>query len=200
MRQLAVGFLGSVSILGAIAWSAASHEQSQQYFTVRAGPVPNARISALSGTFQMLKAGPGKGIPSSGVGGACLVFSAADLPDLSDIAAKKCSANHECQSEHASAGYCDGKAHSCWMRPKSDVSGSATCNRPIAMTAAVLNRVPAAHPANVGLLGVKPGARVRVVACLNKGAPPFPNKKAPCALIDSADRVEVMGPVATVHP
>jgi len=165
------------------------------YYTVRAGPVADARIDALSGTFQMLKVSAANGIPSNGRGGACLVFAAGDLPGLDQIANKRCETNAQCQDANASAAYCDAQTHSCWVRPKKDPSGSQTCNRPITMTPTTLNPVPA-NPVDASPLDVKPGAKVRVVACLNKlGASP---QLTGCGSIDGADRIEVFGPVATV--
>jgi hypothetical protein len=49
-------------------------------------------------------------------------------------------------------------------------------------------------------LDIKPGAKVRVVACLNQiGFKPPPNGTG-CPSIDGPDRIEVFGPVATVKP
>ena len=166
-------------------------------FTVRAGPVSNAQLASLEGTFQMLRSGAPDAIPSSGTGGACLVFAAADL-GYPRMAAKQCTTNQQCYTgEGERAAYC-ASDNTCWARPRLDVYGQFTCNRPITMTPAALNPVPR-QPVDAGVLEVKAGAKVRVVACLNKGAPPWPNNKAPCAHRDHAGRIEVLGPVATVR-
>lgn len=166
-------------------------------FTVRAGPVSNAQLASLEATFQMLKSGAPDAIPSSGTGGACLVFPAADL-GYPRMAAKTCTTNQQCYTgEGERAAYC-ASDNTCWARPRLDIYGQFTCNRPITMTPATLNPVPK-RPLDAGVLDVKAGARVRVVACLNKGSPPWPDNKAPCAYPDHADRIDVMGPVATVR-
>jgi hypothetical protein len=176
----------------------ASANAATDYYKVLPGPVPDAKLSALSGTFQLLKVSAADGIPSDDKrGGACLVFAAADLPG-SGLAGKTCSTNLECQSAGVSAGYC-GPEHKCWARPLSDPQGDKTCNRPITMSPNVRNPVPI-QPVDAGALGVKAGAQVRVVACLNKtGWVPGP-KGTGCPSIDGADRMEVMGEPAKVHP
>ena len=166
-------------------------------FTVRAGPVANAQIGALSGTFQMLKSGAPDAIPSSGMGGACLVFDPAAL-GYTRMAAMQCTTNKDCSDTgEGSAGYCDPD-RKCWARPKGDLDGGKTCNRPLQMTAATLNPVPK-QPVDAASLDVKAGTKVRVVACLNKGGPPFPPPRPPCGLPVSDDRIELFGPVATVR-
>ena len=177
----------------------ASANAATDYYKVRAGPVPNAKLNALSATFQLLKVSEAEGIPSDGHGGACLIFAAADL-GYSKMAATQCHTNLECNThEGESAAYCDTQTNSCWARPGSDPSGAKTCNRPIQMSPNVLNPVPV-QPVDAGALGIKAGANVRVVACLNKGAGPYPGGDPPCKKIDSADRMEVMGVPAKIHP
>jgi hypothetical protein len=222
MRQLIIGFVSIAALAtggcssktsetsGANAGTeqAATNAAAEDHYTVRAGPVANAKISALAGTFQMLKVAAPNGIPSNGRGGACLVFAAADL-GLSEMAGTSCTKNSDCESTQngndgkpASAYYCDGQTKSCWARPGSDLSGAETCNRPITMTAAALNPVPSttAGPADAGTLGVKPGAKVRVLACVQAtGAIPGLTGTG-CGSIDGTDRIEVMGPVATIKP
>ena len=164
-------------------------------YTVRAGPVASAKIDALSGSFQLLKSGAPDAIPSSGMGGACLVFAAADL-GYAKMAAMQCQSNQQCYTgEGESAAYCD-LDKKCWARPGTDPLGAKTCNRPVAMSPAVLNPVPR-QPVDAGALAVKAGTKVRVVACLNKGFPPFASGP-PCGKKDSPDRIEVLGPLATV--
>lgn len=169
--------------------------EATDYFTVRPGTVSNARITALAGEFQMLKVAAANGIPSSGMGGACLVVAAVDM----GLQNRSCTTNQQCQDPGAAAAYCETKTNSCWVRPKADPRGDKTCNRPVTMTPTTLNPVPK-QPVDATPLGVKPGAKVRVVACLNTGGPPFPNNRPPCSLVDSADRIEEFGPVATVKP
>lgn len=207
MRRHAIAILAGTILLSAACDKAPEKEDAEaaeagrapgDYFTVRAGPVANAKLGALSGNFQLLKVAAANGIPSSGLGGACIVFAPADL-GLAELAAKSCSSNQDCQGSSASAAYCDIKTRSCWARPASDPTGAKTCNRPVAMTPTTLNPVPAT-PVDAGSLGVRAGAKARVVACLNKGGPPWPTPRPPCGQIDSPDRIEVMGPVATVQP
>lgn len=174
-----------------------------EYFTIRAGPIAPAKISALSGNFQMLKVGAGAGIPSPKVGGACIVFSAADL-GITKIAGATCNINSDCEDSGVAAYYCHAPTHSCWVRPSTDPKGDDTCNRPIPMTAAVLNPVPKTPitAATATKLGIKAGTRARVVACLNQTGfvrPPNPHPTG-CPSIDGPDRIEDFGPVATIHP
>lgn len=160
-------------------------------YTVRPGPIPNAKLAALAGTFQLLKVSGPDAIPSDGHGGACLVVPAN---------APTCSKNSDCPSSNGIAGYCDTeKTHTCWATPSGDPGGVKSCNRPILMYPNVLNPVPV-QPVDAASIGIKVGDKVRVVACLNKGAPPYPGGVAPCKKIDSPDRIEVMGETATVKP
>ena len=163
------------------------------YYTVRAGPVPNAQITALAGTFQLLKASAANGIPSDRLGGGCLIFAAADL-GYTKMAAMQCHQNADCYTgEGESAGYCDGQTHSCWAKP-GNVPDEALCNKHIILNVNELTPAPKS-PFDASKV-VKAGAKVRVDACLNKaGADPGATG---CGSKDGADRIEVMGPVATV--
>ena len=248
MRQF-IGILCSTALLTAAACSKTPEGQApesvnagsedaaaaESYYTVEAHDIPhaNANITAVQGTFAMVPAPAGTGIPSSGLGGACLVFTAKDL-GFTAMDAKKCTTNQDCY--HApedptatganaykassyvpasdpthrenSYGYCDTQNKQCWSKPIGG-PGSAgeppVCNRPIKMTAGTVNALPKKPPApGPGAMPVdvskwvKPGARVRVVACLNKGGPTFPGKP-PCGEIVSADRIEVMGKPTPLH-
>ncbi|HET9355171.1 MAG TPA: hypothetical protein VFO42_03290 [Sphingomicrobium sp.] len=166
-------------------------------FVVRAGPVANAQLGALSGTFQMLKSGAPDAIPSGGTGGACLVFAAADL-GFTQMAANQCTTNLQCSTNENPVGYCDTGTGTCWSRPNRPNARAALCNAGITLTPNALTPVPV-QPSDAGQFGVAPGAKVRVVACLNKGSPPWPNNRAPCAYPDHSDRIEVLGPVTTVR-
>jgi hypothetical protein len=224
MRQFTIGILCGAAFFALTSCNKSPQGQASEpanaggeaspaatdYFTVRAGPVANAKVTALSGTFQMLKVSAAQGIPSNGVGGACIVFAAADL-GYPVMASRSCTTNLSCQTgengndgKPASAFYCHQATHTCWARPGSDPFGNATCNRPITMTPAVLNPVPpdppGAGPVDATKLGIKPGAKTRVVACLNKGQPPYPPPGPGCRQIDSNDRIEDFGPIATVKP
>lgn len=165
-------------------------------YTVRAGPVPNAQASALSGTFQLLQTGDPSGIPSNRTGGACLAFPAADL-GFTQMAAKQCSKNSDCSvTTENPVGYCDVGAKTCWSRPNRPGARAALCNTGITLNANDLNSVPA-QPVNVAPLGIAIGAKVRVIACLNKaGAVP---SATGCASKDGPDRIEVLGPIATIR-
>lgn len=169
----------------------------QQFFTVRAGAVNNARLDSLSGTFQLQRTGPPQGIPSDGLGGACLVFPAADL-GYPQMAAKQCQANSDCSTPGENLiGYCN--EGSCWSRPKNDPTGSKTCNRPVAMTPGTLNPVPR-QPVDAGALAVKAGAKVRVLACLNKrGFVPGPAPNGTGCAGTGADALHDWGTTATVR-
>ena len=221
MRQFCLGILCSAAFL-ATACNKSSDNQApadlnaggeqgaaaaDEYFTVRAGPVANAKISALAGNFQMLKVAAAIGIPSKGSGGACLTFAAADL-GFAKMATTKCTTNTDCYTREngndgmpASAAYCDAPTRSCWAKPKSQGAANALCNKGKIFPASKLNPVPD-PPDGSGQIDVskwvKPGAKVRVVACVQKpytGPPP-----PPCGQVESADRIEVLGPVATVKP
>lgn len=165
-------------------------------YTVRAGPVPNAQVAALSGTFQLLETGSPSGIPSTRVGGACLVFPAADL-GFTQMAAKQCSKNSDCATTGENpVGYCDVAEHKCWSRPNQPTARPALCNVGGTLNPSDLNAVPK-QPVDVAQFNIAPGAKVRVVACINKtGASPTGTG---CGSPDGPDRIEVMGPVATIR-
>ena len=226
MRQFTIGMLcGAAALLatscnkptanqaaGAVNAGGEAAAAAQDYYTVNALPVPDAKISALQGKFKMLKVGEADGIPSDGLGGACLVFAAADLGFPVMAANKTCTTNLSCKTGEigndgtaASATYCDGKTHTCWAKPGANGAGLALCNKGIVMKPDDLNVAPADPPAGGGPIDaskfkIKPGAKVRVVACLQK----IDAIKGPggtgCPSIDGKDRIEVMGPVATVKP
>ena len=210
MRRIQFGLLCGAAILLAACSSktddstnvGAESAAEQDYFTVRAGPVSPGEIGSVGGNFQMLKVSAANGIPSDGVGGACLVFAAADL-GFPQMAAKSCTKHEDCtigetgnDGMAASAAYCDGKTHSCWAKPKAANAGNALCNRPITMTPTVLNAVPK-QPVDVRTFKVKPGAKVRVVACLNKSD--IDVTKTGCASTTPTDAVYDLGPVATLR-
>ena len=176
---------------------------AEEYYTVRAGPVANAKINALSGDFQVLKVSAAQGIVSDRRGGACLIFRPEDL-GFSKMAAKSCTSNKDCYTgEGESAGYCDLGAHQWWAKPSTFDAANALCNKGKIFDAGTVNSVPA-DPPGPGPIDVskwvKPGAKVRVVACIGKPWNPPPPPAPPCGQVDTADRVEVMGPAATVKP
>jgi len=191
------------------------------YYTVRADDVADANLTALQGTFAMVSATAADGIPAAGLGGACLAFTAKDL-GFSTMDGKRCTSNADCSVDAPAGtapnspeaysyapdparpdhrenrfGYCDTQNKQCWSKPITDNGNNAVCNRPVTMTPGTLNPVPK-QPIDVSKW-VKQGAKVRVVACLNKGGPNF-NGKPPCGQIVSADRIEVLGnKPATLH-
>ena len=168
---------------------------SDDLYTVNAGPVANANVGSLSGWFKMLKA-PAQGIPSDRLGGACLVFAAADL-GFTKMAAKSCTKNSDCYTgEGESAGYCDGKTHACWAKPSTFDAANALCDKGKVFPLNVQNPIPVT-PIDASKW-VKPGAKVRVTACINKkGFVPGPNGTG-CPTKDGTDRIEELGPIATV--
>jgi hypothetical protein len=202
MRQFTIGILSATALAAAIGLSyESSGKTGPSYYKIVAHPVTKQNLTALQGTFRMIKTSAGGGIPSNRIGGGCLVFAAADL-GLSAMAGTSCTKNDDCKSSQsgndgkpASAYYCHRQTRSCWARPGSDPFGKDTCNRPITMTPNVHNPAPV-RPVDASKLGVKKGAHVRVVACLNKI--PYPSTGAGCKAIDSTDRMEVFGPVANV--
>jgi hypothetical protein len=222
MRQFTIGVLCSAAFLASAACNKSPENQAPEavnagsdeaagtdkYYTVNALPVPDARITALQGKFKMVEAGAADGIPSDGTGGACLVFAAADL-GYPAMAAKSCTTNKSCATGEigtdgtaASATYCDGKTHSCWAKPGSNGAALALCNKGIKMKPDDLNFAPADPPAGKGPIDagkwVKPGAQVRVVACLQRiDAVKGPGGNG-CPTVDGDARIEVMGPVANV--
>jgi hypothetical protein len=230
MRQFTVGLLAGSILLStacsknpgenASSTEGARSAAAQDYFTVRAGPVANAKINALAGTFQMLKVGQGNGIPSDGKGGACLAFRAADL-GFTEMAKAVCHSNSDCSHEAPPGttgdeafsyapdpgnpahrenryGYCDQSSNQCWSKPIVNGGNEKVCNRPITMTPTTLNPVPK-DPIDVTQLNVSSKGQVRVVACINKGTAPYPGGRPPCSKVVSPDRIEVMGPSANVH-
>lgn len=219
MRQLTIGLLCGAIFLAAgcnkpqsnapAELNASGEEASAagDYYTVRAGPVANAKITALAGTFQMLKVSAAKGIPSDLRGGGCLVFKASDLPNLPIMAGTSCNTNTDCQTADTeySAAYCHAETHTCWAKPKKNNAADRLCNKAKIFPVNTLNPIPADPPApGTGPIHVsewvKPGAKVRVVACVGKPWNPPPPPLPPCAQIDTPDRIEVMGPEATVKP
>ena len=169
--------------------------QAEEYFTVRAGPIANAQVAAVDGTFQMLKVGAGNGIPSTGRGGACIVFDPADL-GFAEMAGKQCTTNKSCDTNETSGfAYCDTRTAKCWVKLEG-APGEALCNRPITMTATTINHVPK-QPTPATDSKVKPGTKARVVACLNKTGANIPVDG--CGSVDGTERIEVMGPVATLR-
>jgi hypothetical protein len=225
MRQFIIGILCSAAFLGGCssnsnetAGTNASGETAaaEEYFTVRAGPVANASASAISGTFQMLKVAQANGIPSAGRGGACLAFRASDL-GFTEMAKIQCQTDAQCSNpapdgttgpdagsyapdpanpthRESRYGYCgDGI---CWSKPIQPGADPAVCNRPITMTANVLNPVPKT-PSDLRPYSIKRGAKVRVVACLNKAG--IDPTKTGCASVSGTDLVHDMGPVGTVR-
>lgn len=163
-------------------------------FTVRAGPVANAQLDALSGTFQVLKSGSPDAIPSALIGGACLAFPAADL-GFTQMAAKQCSKNSDCSTPGENEfGYCDTQAGTCWARPAGPAARAAFCDTGKVRTLNDINSVPV-QPVDASQFRIRSGSKVRVVACLNKtGA-----TRTGCASNDGPDRIEVLGPVATIR-
>jgi hypothetical protein len=175
--------------------NAQAQPDREQRYTIRAGPVPDARIGALSGTYQLLATADPSGIPSNRSGGACLVFPAADL-DFPLMAAVQCSNNQSCTTTENPNGYCDVPARTCWSRPNRPDARGKLCNTGLILNPNDLNPVPAVA-VDAASLGLRPGARVRVIACLNKlGADPVGTG---CRSKDGPDRIEVMGPVATLR-
>lgn len=218
MRQFTIGILCTTAFLAAAGCNKTSQNEgpaanlevenatgnvtdTEKYFTVRAGPVAPAKIAALSGDFELQEVSKTVGIPSTGSGGACLVFSAADL-GIAKIAGSTCNINSDCEDDGVAAYYCHAPSHSCWVRPKSDPKGDYTCNRPLVMSPGVVNHAPKTPVDAATKLGLKPGVRVRVVACLNQKGfvpPPNPNPTG-CPSINGPDRIEVMGPEGKMKP
>lgn len=166
---------------------------ADEYYTVRAGPVPNANANSLSGTFQLHKASAQNGIPSERKGGACLVFDAAGLGLTKMAAIKNCKLNNDCKTDESyGAQYCDAQTKSCWAKPAGPIN-AGLCLKGVILDVNAVNAVPP-QPLDLATYGVvlKPEAKVRVVACLNKTG------TTACGLVDSNDRIEVFGPEATV--
>ena len=165
-------------------------------YTIRAGPVPNARLGALAGTFQILETGGPDSIPSSRLGGACLAFRAADL-GFTQMAAKRCTKNSQCTTPGENEyGYCDVQTSQCWAKPTGPAANPALCQKGQVWSAVDLHPVPA-QAVNAAQFSIKPGAQVRVVACLNKSG--INVSATGCASKDGPDRIEVLGPIATVR-
>ena len=166
---------------------------AEEYYTVRAGPVPNANANSLSGTFQLHKASAQTGILSERKGGACLVFDAAGLGLTKMAAIKNCTLNSDCKTdERYGAQYCDAQTKTCWAKPTGPIN-PALCLKGVVLDVNAVNAVPPqpVDPAQFGV-ALKPEAKVRVVACLNKAG------TTGCGQVDSNDRIEVFGPEATI--
>lgn len=178
---------------------------SEEYYNIRAGTVTAAVASALSGNFQLQRTGAPRGVLSNGNGGACLVFASADVQPQMPA---QCRTNAECKVPGTTvSGYCDaggggagGETGTCWARPPRDLPGLKTCNRGVMTSQGALNPVPA-EPVNVAALGVQPGARVRVLACLNKQGyvPGGVSAGGTGCAGTNVDAVHDWGPVATVR-
>lgn len=176
---------------------------SEEYYTIRAGTVTAAVASALSGNFQLQRTGAPRGVASNGNGGACLVFASADVQPQMPA---QCRTNAECKVPGQNvSGYCDAgtggeETGTCWARPPGDLPGLKTCNRGVMTTQGALNPVPA-QPVDVATLGVRPGAKVRVLACLNKQGfvPGGANVGGTGCAGTNVDAVHDWGPVATVR-
>lgn len=214
MRRLAIGILCGTAFLASSCSQPSDNQTPEaanaggevaaaaEYFTVRAGPVSNAKISALSGNFQILKVAAPNGIPSDRRGGACFVFGAADL-GYAKMATKSCTKNADCYTgEGESAAYCHTETRTCWAKPSANDAANKLCNKGKIFPTNDLNPIPADAPAGSGPIDVsewvKPGAKVRVVACVGKPWSPPPPPLPPCGRVDTPDRIEVMGPVATI--
>ena len=236
MRQFIIGIVCSTAFLAAASCNKSSENQVSEavnatgneadgpYYSIQADDIADSTITAVKGTFHMENATAADGIPSTGSGGACLVFTAKDL-GFTAMDAKKCTTNQDCYHDpedptatgadaykaysyvpagstqrENSYGYCDTKNKQCWSKP---IEGNnAVCNRPITMTAGTVNPVPKNPPGSVNVSKwVKQGAKVRVVACLNQtGFVPPPNAHPTgCPSINGPDRIEVMGKPATLH-
>lgn len=166
-------------------------------YTIRPGPIANAEVSALSGNFQLLEVGGPNAIPSKRLGGACLIFSAADL-GYTQMAAKQCSKNSQCSTANENANaYCDTKTSTCWARPDQYPNArAALCNLGIVVEPQQLTPVPKT-PVDVGQFGIRPGAKARVIACLNRTDADL--RLNGCGSPDGDKRIELMGPIATVR-
>jgi hypothetical protein len=181
---------------GALVWRHVGQQTPQApKFTIRAGPVANAEANAVSGTFQVHRAGVSNGIPSSRLAGGCLIFSAADL-GYGQMAAKQCHKDADCSTPGENEfGTCDTKTKQCWSKPAGLAAGAALCRRGIVAAVDELYSVPA-QPVDVRLFGIQPGASVRVGACLNKSG--INPAVSGCVATDGPDRIFDLGPIRKI--
>lgn len=173
----------------------------RSHYTVVPGTVSGSRASGLSGTFQMEYAGiwpTATAIESDGRGGACIAFLASDVLAIGQ-APNSCSKDEDCDSfaGKVDAYYCDREgAGRCWVKPLN--TSTQLCNRPVMLKDGEPAPVP--KPENVAPLPpnvLRNDASARIIACINKtGANP---QITGCGVSDGPDRVERMGPIATVN-
>lgn len=166
-------------------------------YDIRAGPVAHAFVQAVSGTFQSVQVRTPDAIPSALLGGACLVFPASDL-GFTTMAAKECSKNSDCSTVGENAvGYCDTSTKQCWSRPNHATARADLCNLGFTLAPQEIYQVPAA-PVDVSTkFNIQAGAKVRVIACLNRVDADL--RVDGCGSADGPKRIEVMGPVATIR-
>lgn len=197
--------IGTTLIGAGVVWLIMNLNISREK-TIEAGDIvvsPVSNPSAIAGSFRVYTPILKKNntILSEGIGGACLVANLNPIypgaPDISGVPrTRHCSLNSECQNglKTGWAGYCDGKAKICWVRPGPDTE---FCNRSKDYVPGkvwedwVINPAPkdGPHP-----FQRSPSAfEWRVVACLNGTG------SADCGTPDGPNRVEVLGKVTPVN-
>ena len=165
-------------------------------FTIRAGPIVRAEAAAVSGSFQVHRTAAPNGIPSQRLAGACLEFLAGDL-GFAEMSAKQCQKNSDCSTPGENEfGACDTHTNQCWSRPAGFTAGAKLCNRGLIAPVNDVIQVPA-EPVDVRQFGIKPGAHVRVGACLNKSG--INPQVTGCQTSDGPDKIQVWGPVTRVR-
>ena len=148
-------------------------EKTLPHYMIVPGPVTGSRAAGINATFKLVQATVGNGGKESGItsdqlGGACILFRAADL-GYTQMAAKSCTTQEDCATGEG-VPYCQGGQ--CWARP--DVAPDKPdplCRRsgdtnpptpwPVDQPVKIADPGPIPAPANL-----HPNAQARVLACL----------------------------------
>lgn len=145
--------------------------QMLPHYLIVPGPVTGSRAAGINATFRLVQAAAHNaqdGITSDQLGGACILFRAADL-GYTQMAAKSCTTQEDCATGEG-VPYCEGGQ--CWARP--DVGANAPdplCRKsgdttpvthwPVNLPVEIADPGPIPAPANL-----RANAQARVLACL----------------------------------
>jgi hypothetical protein len=177
MRQL-IGFVLAASAVlttgcnKSNAQNAPTSGKTIPHFMIVPGPVTGSRAAGINATFKLVQATVGQGgegITSDQLGGACILFRAADL-GYTQMAAKSCTTQEDCATGEG-LPYCEGGQ--CWARPDPgpDATIDPLCRKsgdttpathwPINQPVQIADPGPIPAPANL-----RPNAQARLLACL----------------------------------
>lgn len=141
------------------------------HYMIVPGPVTGSRAAGINATFKLVQATVGNGGKDSGItsdqlGGACILFRAADL-GYTKMAAKSCTTQADCDTGEG-APYCDGGQ--CWSRPFADPDPlcrrSGDTNPPTPWPVGQDVKIAEPGPIPVTSYNLPPNTQARVLACL----------------------------------